>query len=132
MKIGHCCAEPLPVVTMVMVSAAAEGLAPSAVAAIAVRKPSRPKDVIFMGVSRYELPRRILGQSGGARKPRHRRMPGQQRHHRADERLQSGQHGMEIEEKQLDADLFITTHPFGDEIGVPTRLAPRPRAAVEE
>src|SRR5579864_6301878 len=115
MKIGHCCADPLPVVTMVMVSAAAAGRGPSPAAAIAATMPSNPNAIVFMAspLASRGVPA-IIRQ---AVKPRRRPDRRQQRHHRADKCLKSRQHRVEVEQKQLDADLLIAAHAFGDDVG---------------
>ena len=45
---GHCCADPLPVVTMMMVSAAAAGRMPEPITAMAANKPSKLNEVNFI------------------------------------------------------------------------------------
>src|SRR5215831_7701951 len=102
MKIGHCCAEPFPVVTMVTVSAARACGRPAATetdtsdASIPVTRSNARLLTAF-------LPMRSSGSCRGRAGQRRR----QERQHLPGERFQPREHGVEMQQEQLHPDLLI-------------------------
>src|ERR1700730_1508324 len=112
MKMGHCCAEPFPVVTMGSVSAARAFGTPAATTRDASIPTTRPIALMFT----LSFFRCLSGGPCNARAAGHRR---QQRQHLSCERFQSSEHGVEMQEEQFHPDLLIAAHALRDQFRRP-------------